>query len=454
VRTRSARPRFALAAVAAVVAVATFAPVGAAADPDTAVQRWNATALAALMNAPSAATPGAGQPPTVGAIHMAMVQGAVYDAVDSIVGGFEPYLDVPAAPSDASMDAAVISAAHDVLTEVIPLVAPLTDTTIRDAILARIETQYTNELGAISASSQKVDGEAAGAAAAGAMLADRADDGRFPSDPFTFTSGTGIGEWRPTNGVSDPFAWVARVRPFTLPRTSRFRTAGPNPVGSDAYTEDYNEVKASGAATGSTRTAEQTAVATFYIPNPVEMFNRTFRTIATDNGLDQADQARLFAMLNMAGADALINCWDDKAYYSFWRPVTAIQLGDTDGNSATVGDASWQPFISTFPGPVAGTFLPTPPYPDHPSGYACLTSSMMHTGKHFFGTNRFPFTVTRIAGTSVTSRDYPRFGAVVNDVIDARVWLGIHFRTADEQAALLGKKVARWLHERFFLAQE
>jgi len=449
VRDRSARLRIALAVIGSVLAVVTLAPVeSAAATEPTAVQRWNATALAALFNAPTAVVPGAGQVPTVGVIHMAMVQGAVFDAVNSIRHRYESYLDVPRRPRWASVNAAVITAAHDVLTEVVPLVAPLTDATIRDAILARIDAQYTTELGAIPDTHRKQVGEAAGAAAAEAMLADRADDGRFPSNPFTFATGTGIGEWRPTNGVIDPFAWVARVRPFVLPSTSRFRTAGPNPVSSDAYTADYEEVKALGAAAGSTRTDEQTALATFYIVNPVEMFNRTFRTIVDEQGVHQAQQARLFALLNISGADALINCWDDKAHYSFWRPVTAIQLGDSDGNPATDGDGSWQPFISTLPGPTPGTFLPTPPYPEHPSGYNCLTSSMMNTGRLFFGTNHVSFTVTRIAGTSMTSRDYERFTRVVHDTIDARVYLGIHFRAGDAQGALLGKRVARFVADR------
>ena len=260
----------------------------------------------------------------------------------------------PAAPPGASIDAAVATAAHHVLIQVIPLVAPLTDATIRDAILARVQTQYETELAAISPGAAKSHGETAGAAAAAAMLENREGDGQYPTTPFMFTQGTGIGEWRPTNGASDPFAWVAHVRPFTLRSTSQFRTAGPPAVTSSQYATEYAEVKALGAATGSTRTPEQTALATFYIPNPVEIFNRTFRTISTSMSLGVADQARLYAMLNLAGADALINCWDDKEFWHFWRPVTAIQSGADDGNSATDGDTAWAPFISTFPGPTAG----------------------------------------------------------------------------------------------------
>ena len=439
--------RIALIAVAT-VSVVTLMPAGpVAATPSNTVLNWNATAVAALFNAPTATPPGAGQTAGVGAIHMAMVQGAVYDAVNSIEGGYEPYLDVPAAPPGASVDAAVATAAHHVLIQVIPLVTPLTDPTIRAAILARIQTQYQTELNAIAPGIAKSQGEGAGAAAASAMLADRMGDGQYPSTPFMFTQGTGIGEWRATNGVSDPFAWVARVRPFTLRSTSQFRTDGPNAVSSHAYAKDYAEVKALGAATGSSRTAEQTALASFYVPNPVEIFNRTFRTISTSKSLDTAEQARLYAMLNVAGADALINCWDDKEVWHFWRPVTAIQLGGHDGNRKTVGDPAWQPFISTLPGPTPGTFLPTPPYPEHPSGYNCLTSSMMNTAKGFFG-NKMTFTVERTPGG--TARTYTRFTDVVRDTINARIYLGIHFRTGDVQGAILGKNVAKWVGSHFF----
>jgi hypothetical protein len=444
---RNAAPRIALVAVATVL-VATLMPIGpVAAAPSNTVLNWNATAVAALFNSPTATPSGAGQTAPVGAIHMAMVQGAVYDAVNSIEGGYEPYLDVPAAPPGASVDAAVATAAHHVLVRVIPIAAPLTDPMIRSAILARVQTQYQTELNAIPAGVAKSQGRSAGAAAASAMLADRVGDGQYPVNPFTFTQGTGIGEWRPTNGVSDPFAWAARVRPFTLLSTSQFRTAGPNAVTSHKYAREYAEVKALGAATGSSRTPEQTALANFYIPNPVEIFNRTFRTISTSESLDAADQARLYAMLNIAGADALINCWDDKEAWHFWRPVTAIKLGESDGNPKTEGDPAWEPFISTIPGPVVGTFLPTPPYPDHPSGYNCLTSSMMNTAKRFFG-DKMTFTVERTPGG--TARTYARFTDVVRDTINARIYLGIHFRTPDVQGAKLGKNVAKWVGSHFF----
>jgi hypothetical protein len=435
--TRNARISLA-ASLAAILTVAALGVAGSAhATAGNTDLEWNAHAAAALFNAPTAAVRGAGQAPTVGVLHMAMVQGAVYDAVNSIDGGYEPYLEtVPSAPSSASIDAAAATAAHHVLVAVIPVLPisvtpPLTVDIVRTAIIDRLNTAYLDALAGIAPGQAKDDGIAAGAAAATAMLTDRQGDGRFV--PFSFTQGTGVGEWRPTATAppfTDPFAWVGKVRPFVLKSTLQFRTDGPNPVTSGQYTTEFNEVKALGgdAATGSARTPEQTALALFYVPNPVEMWNRTFRGIAVDQGLTMVEHARLFATLNLAGADALINCWDDKEYWHFWRPVTAIRLALTDGNPNTIENTTWTPLLAT------------PPYPDHPSGYNCLTSSVMNAARGFFGTDKISFTVLNIV-TGVT-RDYGRFHDVVKDVIDARVYLGLHFRTPDVQGAVLGKKVA------------
>jgi hypothetical protein len=261
-------------------------------------------------------------------------------------------------------------------------------------------------------------------------------DGRFV--PFSFSQGTAPGEWRPTAEppASDPFAWVGNVDPFVALSPSQFRTDGPLPMTSAAYAAEYNEVKLLGSnAVPSARTAEQTAVANFYNGNVVELLNRTFRTIAGNEGLTVAEDARLFAMLNISSADAVINCWNDKEFWSFWRPVTAIRLADTDGNAATVADASWTPL------------LPTPPYPDHPSGFNCIAGAFMNAAKRFFGSNQMEFQVDKtLAGPS---RTYDRFTDVLHDTIDARVYLGIHFRTPDVQGAVLGKKVAHWLDSNF-----
>ena len=406
--------RFRVILAAMLVTTAVASPVSADPAPESAVVEWNRLTTAALA-----------QPPHVAVIHLAMVQGAVYDALTAIDGGYEPYVAELSAPPDASRDAAVATAARNVLEGL----------GFSNAV---IEAEYTSTLDDVLLT-DTVDnrdaGVAVGAAAAAAMLSHRVGDGRFV--PFTFAQGNDPGDWRPEpSTATDPHAWVANVRPFVLTSTSQFRSDGPLPLTSAEYAAEYNEVKALGASQGSTRTPVQTALADFYKANPVVMYNSTFRGMPATQGLSQANQARFLAMLNMAGADALISCWNDKNHYAFWRPSTAIQRGDTDGNDATVADPNWAPYLSN------------PPYSDHPSGYNCLTGAMVHAASYFFGTNKVSFTMD--SPTSATDRPYSRFTDVVKDTIDARIYLGIHFRTPDVQGAIIGSKVARWLDRHYF----
>jgi hypothetical protein len=248
--------------------------------------------------------------------------------------------------------------------------------------------------------------------------------------------------------VNDPNAWVAEVTPFTLTSTSQFRTAGPLDMTSPEYAAEFNEVKALGAATGSTRTASQTQLARFYAANPLPMQNAAFREIAAGQGLSLTEDARLFVMSSMSSADALINCWDDKAFWNFWRPITAIREAADDGNPATqpvpVTDppTPWMPYIGTF---VASG---TPPYPDHPSGYNCFTAAMMNTAAIYFRTEKV--TVHLYSPITDSIITYKRPTAVLKDTIDARIYLGIHFRNPDVQGAWLGKKVAKWVDKHYF----
>jgi hypothetical protein len=163
------------------------------------------------------------------------------------------------------------------------------------------------------------------------------------------------------------------------------------------------------------------------------MYNRAFREYAAAHGLDLAEQAHLFAKLTLSGGDALITCWEDKAFWSFWRPQTAIRLGDEDGNPKTDDDPGWTPAIATLP------------YPDHSSGYNCATGSYMEAAELYFGTDRTTFTLMH--ATDPMSRTYQHFRDVWDDTIDARVYQAIHFRSADEQGAEIGRNVARWVDE-------
>ena len=240
-----ARRRGVVAVAAAALVATAAAPLGAVATtgPEPApatssVRDWNLYALNALVKPTDAPEPGAGQTPPVTLLHMAMVHGAIYDAVNAIDGGYQPYLPdlQPASPS-ASVDAAVATAAHDVL------VGLTTDPPLAEAVVTRLDGLYEEALAAIPDGADKTDGIAAGADAAATMLAARADDGRYV--PFSHPVGDQPGEWRPIppEEVSDPFAWVANVEPFLIDSSSQFRTAGPNPLDSAEYTAEYNEVK-------------------------------------------------------------------------------------------------------------------------------------------------------------------------------------------------------------------
>lgn len=431
-----------LLSIALLAAVFHSGPAYAA--ENDAVRVWNERAAITLVNGPAAATPGVQFTPPVAVIHLAIVQGAVYDAVNAIKGGHDPYLAGLKAPTSASKGAAAATAAHHVLIGLVdqaPLTATLT-TQIKSAIKARLDTEYESSLAEISAGDAKAKGIEVGAAAAAAMLANRAGDGRFGAPGFPVPASPGPGQWRP-NPVNDPNAWVRNVRPFTLPSSDYFQTSGPPlPLTSAQYTAEFNEVKALGRATGSTRTAAQTSLAYWTAGHPVPMLYAAMRQVAASKGLTITEQARFHAMTSMATADSAINCFAEKGRWGFWRPTTAIQLADTDGNDATQPDTGWT------------SLLPLPPYADEPSGANCFFSGMMNSAKAFFGSDAAEFDIVSPglgAGTGTGStRHYSHFTDVIPDVIEARILGGLHFRTADVHGALLGQSVAGYVDRNFF----
>jgi hypothetical protein len=284
----------AVAVAAMLVAVVGGLSVSARGQPaGNAVTDWNAIAATAIM-----AT--GGQPPQVAPLSLGMVQGAVYDAVNAIDGGHQPYLVAPAANPSDSKEAAAATAAFRVLVGLFPA-QELTLQPLYDASLADVPDGPA-----------KTGGIAVGEAAAAAMLATRANDGR--GGPFTFDFGTDPGEWRPTppNFGLDPAPWVGNVLPFLVPHVEMLRTHGPNALTSAAYAKDFNEVKELGSLTSTTRTADQTAAGIFWQDSGPAIWNRVFRALATSQGLDIVESARLYAMTNLAGADGSIGCWNDK----------------------------------------------------------------------------------------------------------------------------------------------
>jgi hypothetical protein len=414
--------------LALVALVALVSPPVARAD---AVTDWNGIASTTIVT-------NAGQPPPVSVLHFAMVQGAVYDAVNAIDRGHRPYLVQPNANPADSKEAAAATAAFRVLATLFPTQLP-TLQPLYDAYIAGLPDNPPGS---------KAAGIAIGEATAAAMLEARANDGRFGPPPNLYPPAPGI--WRPTppNFAHDPAPWVGNVLPFIVPSAEMLRTDGPNALTSAAYTEDFNEVKEVGSLTSATRTADETDAAIFWQDQAMALWNRIFRTLAASQNLDIVENARLFAMENLAAADAAIGCWNDKYYWQFWRPITAIREANTDGNPDTEADPTWLPLFDPATPVFSGPPLVTPPFPDHPSGHACATSAFVHTLQNFFRTDKIAFSA--FSNKSGTTRSFDRFSDALKEVIDARVWGGIRFRTADTQGAALGNKVAHYLKKHYF----
>ena len=281
-----------------------------------------------------------------------------------------------------------------------------------------------------------------GQQAAAGILNLRSGDGSFPAVFPPFTGGLGAGEWRPTTSYFRALRRAARPwrrrgsapsYPYTLEFSSQFRPHEPPALTSREYVKNFNEVKRLGAHDGSERTPEQTDLAYFWSENFFAQWNRALRAIAEARITRIGDSARLFALTSMSMADAAITAWDSKKHFNFWRPVTAIQLADTDGNSRTTADPGWRPLIDT------------PNYPDYTSGANAVTGAVTRSLALFFGSDKMTFVVTSNAPLAIQkTRTYHRFSEAANEVVEARILLGIHFRFADTVARTQGRRVARW----------
>jgi hypothetical protein len=392
--------------------------VSASARADAVVD-WNVNAVNSLVGT-------AGQGPTVSTVHLGMVQGAVYDAVNSIDERYEPYLVEVRARDWYSKDAAVASAAYRVLLGIVPAQEPA------------LTSLYNASLAPIPDGAAKDGGIRVGRVAAAAMLAERSDDGRFgpyrfpapamPTDPWP------VGQWLPVLPAfaNDPAAWIKDVRPFLI--SEAYASPAPHPLTSKKYAREFDEVKSIGSVNSSTRTADQTDQARFWAEGP-QIWTRVARQLSAAHGLRSVENARMFAMLYTTGADALISVWNGKAQHLFWRPITAIREADRDDNPATDQDTGWLPLINN------------PGYPEQPSGLSGVSGAMGEALEEVFGKHeRFSATSTN----SNTTRSYRSFDQAVDEVVDARVYSGIHFRKADEDGARLGHDVASDSLKRYF----
>jgi hypothetical protein len=394
------------------------------AQPDVVVTHWSQIASTQLTTAAAGGS---------SVVPMAIVHGAIYDAVNAIDGGHEPYLGSPAAMATDSLDAAVAAAAYNVLRN---LPAPA----------ASLAADYAASLASIPDGPGKSGGIAVGETAAATMLAARATDGRFGPYRFPVPASPGIGQWRlelPAF-VNDPNGWLKNVTPFVISDPTKHGTGGPNAVTSKKYAADFDEVKALGRKTDSARTQAQTDIANFWAVNPAKLWSAIARTLVTQEQLSTVDAARFYALAFMSAADTLISVWNDKALWSSWRPITAIREAANDGNPATSPDADWLPYLAT------------PPYPDQPSGHTSVAAAITMTAQRFFDTDKIAFSATNqllyVPGTTTPNtasltrtREFTSLSEALNEVVEARILQGIHFRRADEDGVAVGKGVTNWV---------
>jgi hypothetical protein len=370
-----------------------------------------------------------------------MVHAAIHDALNATQSRYERYLFDGSAVEGASADAAIASAAYHVLAGLIPGYGSPAQ---RAAAEAQLNGFYAASLAVIPDGPSKVAGISAGASAATAILDARAQDGASLANP-PYIPFNGPGFWQPTpNPVpSDPagagvgFApailpgW-GNVDPFALRTGAQFRPDGPPSLTSAQYADDYNEVKAIGAQVSTTRTAEQSEVARFWYEGSQAGWNRIARIVAAQRGLDLWEQGRLFALVNLAMADGFIAGFNTRYTYHFWRPVTAIRAGDTDGNPSTEADPSWS------------TFLNTPAIPDYPSTHSVLGAAAAEVLAEFFGSDEVAFTTTSGAPFAGITRSFTSFTQAALENADSRVFAGLHFRTACRDGLWLGERIGKF----------
>jgi len=377
--------------------------------PDTYVTSWDATGAQAFT--------AAGLTAAEGHVIFAYVAIAVYDSVMAIEGGYEPFAVDVDAPEDASAEAAVAAAARRVLVHYLPGQAGI------------VEAAYTASLGTIPDSQAKTNGVTVGTAVADLLIAQRADDGFRAPVTYTPPSPPIPGVWLPTAPTPPIGTYLGLMRPFSLDSADQFRPGGPPALESKKWAEEYNEVKEIGSSTSTTRTAAQTVAARFWAEAPVQQARGSFRNLVSDHDFDVVDASRFMAMVSVTYADGLIACFDAKYHYKLWRPITAIRAGDTDGNDATVGDPTWSTLL-------AGT----PNHPEYPSAHSCITPAAGLVIARFLGTPEIDFTIPSLTGLG--DRHYARASDLAYDVGNARIWGGIHYRSAVEDGIKIAKKTA------------
>ncbi len=449
-RARTLRGVIAAAAFV-LAAVAGTTPAAATLPPGNTVEQWNKIAEDTVV--------GSGTFLPEGFLYMAYPSAAVYDAVVAIEGGFEPYGPPIDAPAGASVEAAVVEAAYRTLWAYFPPEAcnPASPPAVYAFCLGvrpRLDASYAEALSAIPPGQAKADGQAVGLQAANDIIALRSGDGRMTpigtaSSFPTLPPGPGVWRLTPPAFVAPQTPWLANVRPFVLRRPDQFLPDPPPSLQSDEWVEAFNQIKAYGAADSSVRSDEQTAIAKFWSANVVRQYNGAARDIAAARGLDLLDTARFMVMVNVVGADAHISGIYAKYHYLFWRPVTAIDPtaviaegfgpvpGYDDGNPATVEQTGWRPLLTT------------PNFAEYPAQHGVITSAMAEVFGAFLGTNQIDldihgFDPTGPVGNLNAVRHFDMPNDLRSEIIDARLWAGLHYRFSGVAGVVLGRNVAQY----------
>ena len=386
------------------------------------VSDWNAIAVnTAVAN---------GQNPWAQARYAAIAQLAVFEAVNAITGDYQPYLGTIQAPPSASTDAAAIEAAYRVLSTYFP------------ASTATLDAERANSLAQIPDGQAKADGIATGDAAALAMIALRTNDGSSPPQ-FKVPGPPVPGEWQATpscpivNGIAVGigFQWQ-NVAPFGIPSASAFRLGPPPALTSNEYAKVYNEVMTVGSLDSTERPPDRADVALFYAASsPTQVFNQAAEQVALEQGRSLSENARALALINMAMSDSLVASFLSKYHYNFWRPETAIHAGDTDGNPKTEGDPNWVPFIVT------------PCFPSYPSNHGSAGNGAAEVLSRLYGEAGHSITLTNPAVPDIVLQ-YTSFKQITDDISDARVYGGIHFRSDQDAGERLGTAVGRAVYKK------
>jgi hypothetical protein len=428
--------------VLAVAASAGTTPNAAAAlPPGNTVAQWNKIAEDTVV--------GSGAFQSEGYIYMAYASTAVYNAAVAIEGGYEPLDSTLTAPAGASVDCAVVAAAYRTLRYYFASFRVL---------VANLDANYAEALANLGGcAADGGAGTGVGLAAANEVVYNRTTgpnpDGRMTpigvTSPFP-TLPPGPGVWRLTPPFAPPqVPWVGNVRRFVLRSVDQFLPDPPPSLRSDEWVEAFNQIKAYGAADSSVRSDEQTAIARFWSANVVRQFNRAGRDLAAARGLGLLETARLAAMVNLVGADALGSALYAKYQYLFWRPVTAIDPtaviadgfgpvpGYEDGNPATVEQAGWRPLLTT------------PNHPEYPAAHGVITSAMAEVFGTLLGTNQIDldlhgFDPAGPAGNLGAMRHFDMPNDLRHEIVGARLWAGLHYRFSGVAGVVLGRKVAKY----------